>query len=27
MEPEGVTRILSFGAGFDDVSGITRLGA
>jgi predicted nucleic acid-binding protein len=27
MEREGVTRILSFDAGFDDLPGITRLGA
>jgi predicted nucleic acid-binding protein len=27
MEREGITRILSFDAGFDDLPGITRLGA
>jgi predicted nucleic acid-binding protein len=27
MEREGITRILSFDAGFDDIPGITRLGA
>lgn len=27
MEREGITRIMSFDAGFDDVPGLTRIGA